>query len=226
MKKGFLITLSKTGITNKERAAYLNSLEKTIVKFNNELGFKPVSLYRENPHISSRVPKDFVPPMSMIFKKFIVEYQDNKIASYFIPFGFQNCDKFNKRFSYQQGRMAIKFAEFLKKVYSDINVDIKVSFEPKYDIDRQIMTMFITDAIYQSFEYDGLKVFGEVSSERMLNSNEVIRILKMVKDMTGRIVEIDQFECETCRSQDPEAPYHILMEEVKEDARQKDGTSA
>ena len=207
MKKGFIITISKKGISLTEKAKYIKSIcatKGTVIKFNNAIGFKPVSCYSEHPAMLT--PDSYTPPMYLIFKDMIMRNSNDEILEFFIPFGYQ---EFNE-WSYCQGKMAEKFSIFLKKVYPELTISLTVGYEPEATAFEQIQSLFFINSALAG-KYN---VFSEISCERLLTDKEINEICDLIFKGTGHKVNLDQFFCEICKSYNENAPYHILIEEA------------
>ena len=208
----YRFAINKT-ISPMERKRYITSIigefEKlgTVHKFNNAIGFKPVSfdvVARTFPS-DELCPEGYKSPSTAIFEALRVVLEDNTIVCFDVK--DEEVIHPQKKYSYNTKDILFKFFNFAKKVYPEIVVEEINPIEES-----------LVDKIFRHFYLcfaEGDFITTECSSHRLLNDDEKEYILNNMRQITDVKIDIAQYYCETCAGYHPDCPYHIEIERIR-----------
>lgn len=171
------------------------------------IGFGPVTMdiYSEYPvAIPAQVqtPQMYNSPKEMLFNAMWVSMGKYGILKFVIPIGTESHP--NSNFTYDRVEIANKFANFLRKVYPDLQIEVSYLEKFKYSVKTFVLNFF-----YQSMNFTEDIYTVECSAHRLLNEKELQKIYRDMDGATTYKWHIEQFFCETCKQHHPDAPYHI-----------------
>lgn len=193
----------KEQITPLKRKEYISSLygkfhevEKTmgfLKKFSYALGYKK---YEAN--------SKYVTPEDIIQNMFYAYVDGDVIFEFYIPKG--ETVAFDNSYSFENGDIGRKWANFLSKVFPELEVTIKVSHKipSRGDALSSYFFKFIQD----------FPVTIETSISEVLNQNEINKIKKVVEVYKENPLKFKllQYNCNTCKSNHEDKPIHLELD--------------
>jgi hypothetical protein len=190
-----------------ERKGYISSFVGCfgkmgmVHKFNNAIGFKPVSFDVVTRSYPSNEPilEGYKTPSTAIFEAMKMVMDDRTVVCFDVE--DEDVVHTNAKYSYNTKDILLKFFSFAKKVYPEIIVEEIASTE-----------VSLVDDIFKHFYLcfaEGDFIAAEYSSPRLLDDNEKDYILSNLRQITNTEISLVQHYCETCAGYHPDCPYHI-----------------
>lgn len=176
-------------ISNERKEGFMN-------KFSKAMGYKYIEYHHEDYECR---------PSIVLFNHFYTYPYGNVIGDFYVD----NIDTISAKGNhlYNNKEMLIKLGYFFKKIFPEL----EVSFFEKDELPNR--KVWLESFTFKSIEID-YRVTIECSLSKPLNEEEVEAVKKVVslfKDLEFKF-KVLCFECETCKSNDPEAPYHFSIE--------------
>lgn len=202
-------------ITPLERKKYINSLYDDNMSINekdNSIGF-----FRKFSYALGYKPYDdykYTTPDYLISENLYAYPEGEILFEFFIEKGVTSA--YDNSFSYGNGTIAGKWADFLKKVFPQLEVSIYVT---KVKPNRET---WLTSYFFKSIE--NFPVSIETSIGEKLNDNELESIKKIVdlfKDYPLKF-KLLQYKCSTCEEYDSNSPIHLELLYSYNNAHRKD----
>lgn len=147
---------------------------------------------------------DYVTPMDVVADMFYTYPDGGTIFEFYIPKGITTA--FDVSYSFENGEIGRKWANFLSKVFPELEVDIKVTHElPNREV-------WLTSYFFKCIE--NFPVSIETSVDTQLTQSEIANIKKVVKlykdePLTFKLVS---HYCETCAKRNPDKPFHVELD--------------
>lgn len=191
-------------IESLKRKDYINSLYDTtnsyinedgsigfFKKFSYSLGFKP---YDGHYHIT---------PDRIISDNFYAYPKGDIMFEFYIKKGVTTSP--DDSFSYGNGTIARKWANFLSKIYPHLSVSIHVNQ------DLPSRKILLTSFLFKSIEESPVTIETSISEE--LNEDEIQSLSEIVKLYESYPLKFKllQFHCSTCEGYDSESPIHLEL---------------
>ena len=181
-----------------------------ILKFNNSLGFKNVvSLPNKfggviTPKIES--PKEYFSPYDLLLNNMQVSFDGDELVNFTVRKKYiRHTDT---KYSYSTEEIIFKFKNFLEKVYPWTTAYI----EEKETIDKATVEDFILNKFFVGFiERKSRFVTVEFSIPKLIEERHIQKIKSILNQGEKSEVSINQYYCETCKSNNPKTPYHIEL---------------
>ena len=189
-----------------------------VLKFNNAIGFKPVTTIVDNRSVVNRpieeVPEEYETPEDLLFENMRVPIESFNILEFYIPVKKVKHPK--QKFSYKTENIADKWIAFLQKVWPELHVK-KEYFEelPKLSL-RDFAFQYFHKCLDEEFSYT-----IEFSSVARLTKEDIDYMLPKLQTLTKKTIAIHQYECEVCKYNtfgEKDVHIEIVYDEVAERA--------
>lgn len=194
----------KDPVTPLQRKKYITSLygekyntSKEVLgffqKFSYALGYKK---HQEN--------FDYVTPYDIVIDMFYPHLDGETVFDFYIPKG--ETTAFDNSYSFENGEIGRKWANFLSKVFPELEVSIEVTHElPE-------RSTWLSSYFFKCIEDFPVTIETSIATE--LNEKEIAglkKVIEIYKDEPLKF-KILQYKCDTCKEHNPDYPIHLSLE--------------
>lgn len=167
-----------------------------ILKFNNAIGFKPVTTIVDNRSVVHRpaeeIPEGYETPEDLIFEHMRTPLESFNILEFYIPVKKVKHPK--QQFAYKTEVAANKWIAFLQKVWPELEVSkAYVEEVPKLSL-REFAFQYFFKCLDFSINYT-----IEFSSVALLTKEDIDYILPKLQTIAGTKIAVHQYPCEVCK---------------------------